>query len=241
MILSSSTARVLPLALLGSLGLLLTACTSNEPTDDDSVTQRTVSGVTVYEQSSTSYPTVTDVSAALNSSSASSAASDELSIIPTPISEASESSVTVTGTMSITQEPDKTEANTGERVWYTIVVSNKTNTIMTNLVVENTLPAGKMTVIDPSGGIVSGERITWTIESLEPGQSRLVRFQGEIAKTIGHGESIVNIVTLRGGKLPVTVTATSEVSVIQKLPQAGVGDYTKPLEDTSKYLRPYKN
>jgi len=241
------TSRTLVSLVAASAALILVSCTPNSNTDTGSgstpiVSLREESGATVYyqEESSSSLPNVVDVSGSMAKASLSSKSS-ATGIIPVPSQSSKAGTVAaqdVTGSVTLTEESDRLEAQSGERVWYTLLVTNQTNKTMTALVVENTLPSGKMTVIDPSGGIVAGDRITWNIASLAPGQSRLLRFQGQISQKAAHNDSIVNIATLRGGLLPVTVTATSEVKVIKKLPQAGVGDFTKPLEDTSKYLKP---
>jgi hypothetical protein len=97
-----------------------------------------------------------------------------------------------------------------------------------------------MSVVDPTSGTLQGDRILWVVDSLEPGQVRNIRFRGKVNDTLAHGESILNIVTVRSSSLPFPITSTQEIRVVQKLPRTGGGEFTAPLDDSSKFVTPYK-
>ncbi len=142
--------------------------------------------------------------------------------------------------IGITQTPDRQEVQPGNDFMLSISIANKSSQVISGLQVESAFPVAKMTVLDPTSGSLDGDRITWTIDSLEPNQVRNIRFMGKANDTLAHGESILNIVTVRSDALPFPITSTQDIRIVQKLPRTGAGDFVSPLEDGSKFVTPLK-
>ncbi|TSC57968.1 MAG: hypothetical protein Greene041619_844 [Candidatus Peregrinibacteria bacterium Greene0416_19] len=135
--------------------------------------------------------------------------------------------------LTLLQEADKQEVYPGDRIGYTLTLRNPGTVPAYNLDLEDAFPAGKLVILESRGGTVAEDRVTWMIDELDAGETRVIRVEAEVGKDL-ENDTILNIVTLRGGGLP--VTTTTDVKVMGRLPQAGV-EYTKPLEDTSKFVR----
>lgn len=220
------------------IALGLAGCSARNGTDSGSgstVQERQESGATVYYQEETSPVSADDMTAAEYSS--------EDAAMPGAMEESSASAmsdggVVTAGGVTVTEEPDRTEAQAGERLWFTVTISNKTNAAMRGIQVENAFPVGKLIIIDPAGGSVSGDQIQWTIDTLEAGQTRALRFQGQLAGGLKQGDSILNIVTVLGTNLSARIMGTSNVQVLSKLPKTGEDvRFLSAPEDTSKYVR----
>ncbi len=78
--------------------------------------------------------------------------------------------------IDVTKEASPTVAYPGDTVTFTITVSNNGEAILSPLVVEDTLPLGLIYQSDDFSGSrdISGQTITWTIDSLSPHDSPVV-------------------------------------------------------------------
>jgi uncharacterized membrane protein len=142
--------------------------------------------------------------------------------------------------LTITQSPEPQEVQPGNEFTVAVSIMNRSSQPLSSLQVESAFPVSKMSVVDPTSGTLQGDRILWVVDSLEPGQVRNIRFRGKVNDTLAHGESILNIVTVRSSSLPFPITSTQEIRVVQKLPRTGGGEFTAPLDDSSKFVTPYK-
>ena len=77
----------------------------------------------------------------------------------------------MTPDLSITKTVDKTKANVGDELTYTITVKNARGAVAaSNIVVEDTLPNGlKFVNSNPSPTSQNGQKLTWTISSIAAG------------------------------------------------------------------------
>ena len=100
--------------------------------------------------------------------------------------------------------------------------------------------AGTFTVEDPAGGIVTGNAISWTISSLAPNASRVIRYRVRVSPSMMHGQVISNTASLASAGLSGLRSDTETVRVITALPQTGLGGFLSPLNGTSQFISPHQ-
>lgn len=177
----------------------------------------------------------TGTGATMERSSASSQASADMTIeLPNVSSDGGEASAAAQGIV-LTQQASRKEVRPGGDLTFTITVRNPSDKEYVNLELEDAFPAGKYEVLETRGGSVGADTVTWTIATLSAREIRNIVVQGRASKDLQLGDSIANVVTLRGAGVP--ATSVSEVKVVEKLPQAGAGGYADPLPPS--YVRPY--
>ncbi len=133
-------------------------------------------------------------------------------------------------------EADRGEAHHGDTVFYTVTLKNMTIVPLQNFPVSFSFAQAQMSVQEADGTIYP-DRVEWVVDSLQPGQKRGLRVRMQIAQTVQGGEII------RGSALAtVGGTATSypapDIVIIQEMPATGGGEFTRPVEDTKRFLRP---
>jgi hypothetical protein len=163
------------------------------------------------------------------------AALDGVSTISTPGS----TQVAQAGSLRIDIESNKEETHSGDSLQYTVTLQNMTATALSGLQVEAAFPLTKMTIADAGAGVVQSDRVLWDI-NLSANATRTFTYTANVKTEAQHGDSLLTIVTVRGASLSLPVIATQEVRVLGEgnLPRAGAGEYTRPLENMSKYLKP---
>jgi uncharacterized repeat protein (TIGR01451 family) len=138
--------------------------------------------------------------------------------------------------LDVRKSADRSEAQPGDFVSYTIVIRNSTDRTLTDIDVRDTFSTSDLLVQQAGNGDIDGRTIHWTIDRLTRGQSVTLRYEGEISTSARHGTRIVN---------SVVANADSEygedqytVSVIDRLPQTGVlGSLTGA---GNAFLRPFR-
>jgi len=87
-------------------------------------------------------------------------------------------------TIGLEKVADKTEAETGENIVYTITSSNNTADVLTNVVVSDDLPLNTIFVNADSGGTESMGTVTWPAMDLAVGASKSVQLTVQIDPTL---------------------------------------------------------
>ena len=115
------------------------------------------------------------------------------------------------------------EAQPGDTVEYTIIVTNTTDMPITNIDVEDGCEDGDVTVVDVGdGGTVDSDgTIRWHIDELAPHASRALHYRVTIGPNDRH-PTIRNSITVWQDSHSVLSTATNTLAVLQEMPQTGV-------------------
>ena len=144
-----------------------------------------------------------------------------------------------TGVVTVDKQSDRREAQPGSILGYTIRVRNEGGGVAQNITVEDQFTAGALTVEEAGGGFPRGNGITWEIPQLGPGETRILRYRVRISDAMRHGQSIVNNVRVSGVSFDRTAHDSTQVSVIQHLPQTGtfVASTNNPTQNL-RSLRP---
>lgn len=125
----------------------------------------------------------------------------------------------------VSKHADRGEVRPGETVTYTVSVQNTTAQTISNLKVEDRMDSPYIRVLNASSGQADGNRITWTVPELQPGQHWSVSYTAQIDYRAPNGVSIPNIVTVSGnGMDTISLTErihTMQIGVISNLPPTG--------------------
>ena len=113
--------------------------------------------------------------------------------------------------LSITKTVDKTAADVGEELTYTITVTNSGDAEATNVTVTDTLPAGLTDVSASNGGTVNDNTITWSGLTVGAGTSTTLTVTAKVDK--GASGTLTNSVTLKDDKGDPQGQSTADVTV----------------------------
>ncbi len=129
------------------------------------------------------------------------------------------------GNVLISKRADRTEVQPGDTVSYTVSLQNVTNRTLRNLKVEDRMDSPHLRILSANAGHADGNRVTWTIPELAPGQDWSMVYTAQVDYRAPHGVSVPNIVTVSGeGMETVSLTErihTSQIGVISNLPPTG--------------------
>lgn len=115
---------------------------------------------------------------------------------------------------------DRTEAQPGDLLSYTITVRNDSGRVIEDVVVEDTCDAGLLEIIDPGGAeVIGGNLLRWRVGRMEQGGVRTFTYRGRVSLSARHGDSVSNRVRV-SGRFGET-SGSSTVRVIERLPQTG--------------------
>lgn len=237
------------------LVLLLTACASS-PTGDGNAAGSSSSGRAIFREGRSSAGS--DASAGTSSRAASASAQSSkapffslkssssaaaTSSVRAPLAVGSSAGSAGTVAASRTKlyvEADRTEVRPGDPVTLSVTVKNTSSvTIASMQVVTSYLPS--QLVVADSAGSQAGNSV-WTIQSLAPNQKRTLRIPATVAATVAAGDvirtntiaAINNVV--EPNAYPYQFTIVSELP----LPQTGASDALSPLENTRRFLTPFR-
>jgi len=139
------------------------------------------------------------------------------------------------GALTIDKQADRSEAQPGSIVSYTIAIRNSSSTPMGPVTLEDTFNASEMTVQDAEGGTVNGGSIQWNIGTVGGGVTRLVHYRVRLSSSLSHGQTVNNSARIVG----TSASDTAEVHIIKSFPQTGMlGSFFKGSTDNSQYLQP---
>lgn len=137
------------------------------------------------------------------------------------------------GDLRVFKTADRSEANPGDEVSYTITIRNDTAETLRNIRVTDSFNPSQLSIFDPNGGTMGNGSIQWTIDTLEAGQVRTIIYRGRLSSALRHGDTVRNDVSITGG-----VGASNEIRIVTRLPQTGIGDFFSPMNDGSQFLSP---
>ncbi len=140
------------------------------------------------------------------------------------------------GVIRFEKTADRYDAQPGDQITYSLMVKNGTSEAMQNVRIEDVFNASQLLVqVADGGNMIAGGRITYELGTLNAGESRTIRYTGQAAATLRHGDIIVNTATMTSSKG--SQSATVQARILQQLPQTGAG-YTGPLQSERAFLRP---
>lgn len=125
----------------------------------------------------------------------------------------------------VSKNADRGEVRPGEKVGYTVSVTNTTDHELYNVLVQDRMQSDHIRVLSTENGQLAGDSISWNIPVLKPGQHWDTRYQAQIDYRAPHGVTIPNVVTVSGRGMD-TVSLedriyTSQIGVISNLPPTG--------------------
>ncbi|MBI3816603.1 DUF11 domain-containing protein [Candidatus Peregrinibacteria bacterium] len=129
---------------------------------------------------------------------------------------------------SVRVESSASEVQPCDQVTYAIVAQNTGDHPISRASLVFEFTPGQLSIVDPGGGALKDSHVDWMLD-VPAHQTRVVRVAAAVSPSLEHGSSIRTDARLLGvSGSPVGV---SSVSVIAKLPQTGIGDFTSPLDD----------
>ncbi|MBI3618536.1 hypothetical protein HY213_00700 [Candidatus Peregrinibacteria bacterium] len=129
---------------------------------------------------------------------------------------------------SVRVESSASEVQPGDQVTYAIVAQNNGDEPVSGASLVFEFTPGQLSILDAGGGVQNDSHIDWML-AVPAHQTRVVRVAATVSQSLEHGSSIKTDARLLGVTgYPVGV---SSVSVIAKLPQTGIGDFTSALDD----------
>jgi len=134
--------------------------------------------------------------------------------------------------LSLQKQANRSEANPGDTVTYTLTVRNGDNVPVNNLAIIDTFNPSQVSVLDLGGGVVIGNTITWEIGSLAANQTRVISYRMQLSSALRSGDTVRNTAVLPGGQI-----AVNDIHIVTQLPKTGIMDFTRPFENSKKYLR----
>ncbi|MFH0770726.1 MAG: Ig-like domain-containing protein, partial [Candidatus Peregrinibacteria bacterium] len=143
-------------------------------------------------------------------------------------------------TISVDKQADRREAQPGSIVAYTVTIRNQSNGSAQNIDVEDSFTAGTLTVEDAAGGNVNGNTIRWNIPLLGPNATRIITYRVRISPSMRHGQTIANTVTVRSSDIAGSPSDTEQISVIENMPQTGIGGFIAAVTEAAKSVRPHQ-
>lgn len=121
----------------------------------------------------------------------------------------------------LTKVADPPFALPGELVTWTITVTNPSSVPATNVVVTDKMPPEvEILSVDPASASFSGQNVSLTIPTLNPGQSVTLTIRTRVRANASVPFIITNVAALNNGK-----TASATVASVRRLPSTGETPY----------------
>lgn len=143
------------------------------------------------------------------------------------------------GDVLLTKSADRFEANPNDEVTYTITLRNDTDEDLRNVRITDSFQSNLIQILDTAGASSSAGRLEWTL-SVNRGQVRTIVYRARMSGFARPGDIVRNSVIAQGGNMNGSKSASADVHILGRLPQTGAGDYTRDLEDTSRFLSPFR-
>ncbi|MFA5273701.1 MAG: DUF11 domain-containing protein, partial [Candidatus Peribacter sp.] len=138
-------------------------------------------------------------------------------------------------TLTIDKQADRSEAQAGSIIAYTIAVRNQSDVAVGPVTVEDTFSASDMTIEYADGGSVSGGSIRWDLGTLGANATRLIHYRVRLSPGLQHGQTVSNSVQILGGN----ASDTEQVQIISQFPQTGLlSQFIQSPTDKTAYLQP---
>ncbi|MDT8435023.1 MAG: hypothetical protein RQ731_09750, partial [Anaerosomatales bacterium] len=99
--------------------------------------------------------------------------------------------------LGVKKSADRTKADPGDTITYTIVITNYGSAAASDYVVEDTFDQRYLAVVDAAGGVVSNGQITWTFaEPLAAGASRTITYKMLVSENMPDGTTYLDNVVV---------------------------------------------
>ena len=125
----------------------------------------------------------------------------------------------------VTKTADKSEVRPGETVTYTVTISNVTDHVLSNIVVDDAMDSPLVSIVSAQNGQTNGNAMHWVIATLAPGQEWSTQYTARIDASAPNGMDIQNIVSVSGdGMESVSLSErviTSKIAVVTNMPSTG--------------------
>jgi uncharacterized repeat protein (TIGR01451 family) len=102
------------------------------------------------------------------------------------------------GTVSVYKTDNRSEASTGDRLRYSIVLTNSSSVSANNVSVTDSVPSGLSIVSVSDGGYINGQTVTWNNISVGANSSRTLYVDADVNSSISDGTVIRNTVYANG-------------------------------------------
>ncbi len=243
------------------LVLLLTAC--NSSTTGNGSGESSSSGRAIFREGRSSVGSAASVASAASaqssstkapffslkgsSSSAAAVASSARAMAVTSsagaASSRSSAAAAAAGRTKLYVEADRTEVRPGDPVTLSVTVKNTSSVTIANMQVVTSYLPSQLVVTDSEGSQAQPGNSVWSIQSLAPNQKRTLRIPATVAATLIEGDvirtntiaAINNVVEPDAYPYQFTI-----VSQAVPLPQTGGSDALSPLENTRRFLTPFR-
>ncbi len=103
-----------------------------------------------------------------------------------------------TGEISVYKTDNRSTANVGDRLRYSIILTNNNSTAVSSLLVTDNMPFGLTVLTVSDGGTVSAQQVRWTDISVPANSSRTLYVDTEVRSDVGNGTIINNTVDVNG-------------------------------------------
>ncbi|MDD5041680.1 MAG: hypothetical protein PHX87_04730 [Candidatus Peribacteraceae bacterium] len=139
------------------------------------------------------------------------------------------------GSLTLDKQADRTEAQAGSIIAYTIAVRNVSSVAVGPVTIEDTFSPSDMTVEDAGGGMTTGGSIQWDLGTLGANATRLIHYRVRLNQTLQHGQTVSNTAQVMNGN----ASDTAQVQIIRYFPQTGLlTRFTQSGTDKAAYLQP---
>lgn len=123
--------------------------------------------------------------------------------------------------ITVSKSADRSTAQPGDVVSYTITVRNLGTTAATNVTIDDIYNSGQLSILDPAGGNVNGSTLRWTLDRVDGNTTRTLRYTARISSSMRNGDVVQNSVSVSGGGT--SGNDSNMIRIITQLPQTGVG------------------
>jgi hypothetical protein len=140
--------------------------------------------------------------------------------------------------VGIRLEPDRDQAHPGQELRYWIRVTSLYDKQLQSWDVAFFFDRNKMAIIDAGGARGGGDHLRWTVPSLAPGETRSYSIRVQIRNGVKSGDVIRTYASMVWDGQIYPACSKHDLLIVGRPPVTGAGDNTRPLEDTTQFLKP---
>jgi hypothetical protein len=149
------------------------------------------------------------------------------------------SSAPAAGAVKLHVEGSRNEARPGDQVSYVVTVRNVSTRTIDSVQIVFGFPVGQLTVLD-TDGVARPGGVQWTATDLDPEEKVEFRMRAAIADPLPQGTVIRGTASALVNGVSEPQAFSTSLSIIHALPATGLGDGTGPLENTRRFLTPFR-
>lgn len=132
-----------------------------------------------------------------------------------------QSSSASSGDLNVTKTADRSEAQPGDAVTYTITVTNRTNATLRNLRVYDSFIDTQLSITNRDGATTSPNQLLWTRTQLAAFATATFRYNARLSSSLANGNIVRNTV-LASADGVTTRMAEYDLHILSTAPQTGV-------------------